>query len=430
MNIIRELLNRLKNLPGISRRNSANRSFVDKFLWLLVLVLITGFFLLRFTIRGGLGGDVTLVFAQWWEDQLDSPVLEELAGEFGKQNPEITVQIEKKSRSEIQELLETAEHSPRQELPDILSVDPYWGPSLLGALGQGEDASSMVQIISFISPLFYNIDLLQEAGFDRPPKNQTEFLSYVQRINQTGTGMYGTGLALNSQDLQEVNRQLLSWIWAADNPETAEDFSFNSRQSRSVLNFLKQLGQNLYGNPFTMTGEELLAAFAEGKIGMMIGSIDGIRTLRTAMKGNFGITTIPGTESYARKPVFTLAGWYAGISKDTKHREEALQFITFLKERAVSIAAAAYAIPGSGRRNPDQAKNDPHYAKAFDMYEAGEMIREISDLWNSSDYAALNLLIHTETELLFTDQTTPEQSAESLQQGWERITGQRVQTAP
>ncbi|MDR1144001.1 MAG: extracellular solute-binding protein [Spirochaetaceae bacterium] len=399
---------------------------IDKVLWIWALVMVGGLFLFKI-ISGNLPGmGTTLVFAQWWDDQMESPVLETLTREFESQNPGVTVRLEHMSWPEIRELLDM-EKPDENTVPDIFSVDPIREPESRSYLmpietGTGTDSAlnTAAPVISFINLLFYNIDLLQEAGFDRPPKNQTEFLSYAQRINQRGSGIYGAGLALERGDPHNVQRHLLSWIWAAaGNQETMEDFSFNSRQVIAVLTFLNQLKQDLYPNPFTLTQEELLTAFNEGKVGMIIGSIADAGEFKAVMGDNFGITTIPGPESYTRKPVFPLTGWYVGVSRKTGYPEEARKFAAFLKDRAGTIAAEAYAVPGNGRRNPDLSRTDPVYAKAFDMYEAGEMVQE--RVYGSGAMLNMNAIVRGEVEKMLSGLISPEQCAEAMQQSWETI---------
>jgi multiple sugar transport system substrate-binding protein len=399
---------------------------IDKVLWIWALVMVGGILLFKIVSGNIPGMGTTLVFAQWWDDQMESQILEDLSEEFESQNPGITIKLEHMSWAEIKELLDM-EKPDENTVPDIFSIDPVREPESRSYLmpfeaGTGTDAASntAVSLVSFINPLFYNIGLLEEAGFDRPPKNQTEFLSYARRISQTGSGIYGTGLALESGDPHNVRRHLLSWIWAAaGNHETMEDFNFNSKQVTAVLTFLNQLQQNIYPNPFSLTQEELFKAFSEGRVGMIIGSIADARELKAVMQGNFGITTIPGPESYMRKPVFPLTGWYLGISRKTEYPEEVQKFAAFLKERAGIIAAEAYAVPGNGRRNPDLSKADPIYAKAFDMYEAGEMVRE--SIYGSAGMLNLNGIIRSEVEKMLSGFISPEQCAEAIQQSWEAI---------
>jgi len=415
----------LKKALAALRKISAGKT-----LWIWVLVIIAGIFLFKLQSGNLPGKNITLVFATWWEEELEAETLSKLAAEYEAQNHGIIITIEKMSWDSIRESLEegkpkeNSKNNPKPPPPDIFSIDPYAihqmdRQSLLGQIDDGKDsAGNAVSIISFINPLFYNIDLLESAGFDRPPKNQTEFLSYVQRLKETGVN--GAGLALSNP--QSAGAQILSWIWAATGrPEPVESFNFRAKEVISTLNFLNQLKQNLYSDPFRISEAELLDAFSKGKVGMMISSVADIQELKAA-KINFSITTIPSPESYAKKPVFPLTVWYVGINSKSAYQDEAKKFINYLKEKAETIAAAAYAVPGNGTLNREQSRNDPHYAKAFDMYEAGEMIRE---LYNSPVINSLNNIICQEVEIMFRGGKTPEQCAEAIQLEWEILTGKR-----
>jgi multiple sugar transport system substrate-binding protein len=390
----------------------AHKISADKVLWIWALVMIAGLVCFKL-ISGNLPGiTTTLVYAQWWEDDLNPQILQELAAEFEAQNPGVLVQLEKLSWPEIQDLLELDEDGKKKQgAPDIFSIDPY-------AVYDPAGDTVPTSVISFINPLFYNIELIQAAGFDRPPKNQTEFASYAQRIAQ-GNGVYGAGLALGGSDPHSVSRHLLSWIWSViGTPDGSEPLKFNSKEIITVLNFLNQLKPSLYPSPFVVSEDDLLNAFIEGKVGMMIGSVADVRILKERMNVPFGITTVPGTDSYQRKPVFSLAVWYAGINQHTDYPEEAQKFIDFLKEKAGIIAAAAYAVPGDGRRNPELSRDDAYYAKAFDMYEAGEMVRE---LYGSAEAARLNSIIGDEIKRMFDGIHNPEETANAIQERWERL---------
>ena len=395
-----------------------------------VLAMLAGVLIYKLTSGNKRAKEVTLVFATWWEDELEGGTLAALAAEYERNNQGITLKLEKMNWEEIRELLErktqkeTGKNTQKPDPLDIFSVDPYTiheleNKSILASLENDKDFSgNAVPVISFINPLYYNIDLLEKAGFDRPPKNQTEFLSYVQRLKETGT--FGAGLALG--DPRNVSQQLLSWVWAAGGNSAPSSFNFTSKEVIDTFKFLNQLNQNLYANPFDISSTELREAFGKGRIGMMIGSISDVKELKKT-NINFSITTIPAPESYTKKPVFPLTVWYAGINKNSEYQEEAKDFLLFLKTKSEYIAAAAYAVPGSGTLNRELSKNDPYYAKAFDMYEAAEMVRE---LYNSPYIGQLNIIINREVRLMFQGSKTPEQCAQSIQNEWERLAG----TAP
>ncbi|MDR0585847.1 MAG: ABC transporter substrate-binding protein [Treponema sp.] len=431
----------LKKLKQFAGKTQKALSSSDNMLWLWAVIAAAGL-LLFYLLTGVPGKGNTLVFAQWWEDELETGVLEKLVKDFEEEHPGIKVQLEKKSRQEIKAVLSGAEEQVRgkkRRSADIFSVEGGWtdDPGCgLAALDEelfrkkspyspwdslppgspGETENRALPVISFINPLFYNIELLRDAGFDRPPKNQTEFLSYVQAITKPEQGIYGAVLALGEENSFGISRHILSWIWSAG-IQDGDTFDFGSKQVAESLAFLNQLKPYLYPDFFGTDEEARLDIFIEGKAGMMIGSVSDVKKLREQMKQDFSITTIPGPALYVGKPVFALSSWYAGIGAESEKQEEAAEFIVFLLEHASQLAAGAFAIPGNGSRNPELINADPYYSKAYDMYDAGEMVRE---LYGTGRTRKLNAVIYEELKRMF-EGRSPEDTAAAIQNRWENI---------
>ncbi|MDR2048398.1 MAG: extracellular solute-binding protein [Treponema sp.] len=430
----------LTKLKQLAEKIQKTLSSADNMLWLWAVIAAAAL-LLFYLLTGVPGKGSTLVFAQWWEDELEEGVLEKLVKDFEEEHPGIKVQLEKKSRQEIKAALSGAEEQVRgkkRRSADIFSVEGGWADDAGGGLAAldeslflkkspytprnflpppspEETGNRALPVISFINPLFYNIELLRTAGFDRPPKNQTEFLSYVQAITKPERGIYGAVLALGEENSLGISRHVLSWIWSAGIQDGA--FDFGSKQVVESLAFLNQLKPYLYPDFFSTDEETRLDIFIGGKAGMMIGSVSDVKKLRERMKQDFSITTIPGPALYVGKPVFALSSWYAGIGAESEKREEATEFIAFLLEHASELADGAFAVPGNGDRNPELINTDPYYSKAYDMYDAGEMVRE---LYGTGRARKLNAVIYEELKRMFEGQS-PENTAAAIQSRWENI---------
>jgi multiple sugar transport system substrate-binding protein len=440
----------LKKLKQLAEKTQKTLSSADNMLWLWGLVAAAGF-LVFYLATGVPGKGTTLVFAQWWEDELEAGVLEKLVKDFEEEHPGIKVRLEKKSRREIKAALsgadDQAQGKKKRRGADIFSVEGGWaddaeyGLAPIGAFGAttpgeilpeqktpyipkdflpqvspGKTENRALPVISFINPLFYNIELLKAAGFDRPPKNQTEFLSYVQAITRPERGVYGAVFALDEENSLGISRHVLSWIWAAG-VQGGEAFDFNSKQVVESLVFLNQLKPYLYPDFFGIDEDDRLNIFIEGKAGMMIGSVADIKKVREQMEQNFNITTVPGPALYVGKPVFALSSWYAGIGAESAQQEEAAEFIAFLLEHASELAAGAFAVPGNGDRNTELVNTDPYYSKAYDMFDAAEMVRE---LYGTGRARKLNAVIYEELKRMFAGQS-PEATAAAIQSQWEKI---------
>ncbi|MDR2053562.1 MAG: extracellular solute-binding protein, partial [Treponema sp.] len=198
---------------------------------ILFAVFIVNIFLLKqpdmaFPFQGIT--DKTLVFTQWWEHSLNAGILEGLIDEFEKQNPDIRITLDTRSYTEIRELLTGTDDSAGGQNADILGLDPQWfgeaavterleplsryykkgenpgafytgAETLYGEWVRGEWVRGEWgrPLVSFMMPLFYNIDLLEAAGFDRPPKNQADFAAFAKAV--TGPDRYGFAIALSPE---------------------------------------------------------------------------------------------------------------------------------------------------------------------------------------------------------------------------------------
>ncbi|MFP3089506.1 extracellular solute-binding protein [Treponema sp. TIM-1] len=413
---------------------------VDWFLFCLALGVLGAVFFWALTIlpnRPKALGKTTLVFTQWWRDELEEDTLEAMVREYEARNPGITVRLDHRPYEVMAaELLNPEDDTP---LPDILGLDSHWlydrvamleplesyrrgepapgRTQFLSEETQGEYEKWAVPLISFMAPLFYNSALLEAAGFDRPPKTWGDFLAYAKALTDPRTGSYGMALALSPEDPRGLYQDVFSWIWAAGvefTPETALDFT--DPAVIAALDFLNQLYQEgvLSPSPFTKTGEEKRREFMEGRVAMMVGSIPEINRIMEGKAAlRFGISTIPAADKYLDRPVFGLTGWYAGISRESRHKDEAWAFLSFLSERRSFLAAGAHAVPGNEDEIAESAGENLLYAKAYDMYTASASADRYVGIPQVKE---LETILREEIKALFEGKSTPSGAAQTIQQ--------------
>jgi multiple sugar transport system substrate-binding protein len=420
---------------------------IKKFdLILLVLalsLLAAGFLFTRLTkkIPSAQPKNTILVFTQWWQDEMEAETLSALKTEFETLNPGVIVQLDNRPYTEILSALRLGEDSPLES--DIIGLDPLWFEDLIrrdllepldayNPPGDPAQGSSAVpdqvyekwgrHLISFISPLYYNIELLQSAGFDRPPKSRAEILAYARTVTDRSAGQYAMVLALSPENPQGIYRDFFSWIWASGLPVTREGrLDFSARAITGTLGFLKQLWQEgfLLPGPFSKTDADKREDFIRGRSAMMISSVADIHVLRERMgEFAFGITSIPGESSFGGKPILGLTSWYLGILRSVGHKDEAWAFLSFLLERGALIAEKAHAVPGSRSNAMDFITGDPLYTKAYDMYTAGETVREFIGIPGIDEFEAA---VREQLYALFEKDQSPEETARHIQRRWEEL---------
>jgi multiple sugar transport system substrate-binding protein len=279
-------------------------------------------------------------------------------------------------------------------------------------------------------PLFYNIEVLQNAGFNRPPRNRSEFLELSRTL--AGQGRHGIALSLSPANPRGLYRDILPWFWAAGAPGFPDGGPlFPGRAAAETLEFLDSLRRDGLLSPgsFSKTAEQKREEFIGGRIGMMTGAVSDIALLRQRMppgedgRDRFGITALPVPDGFVGKPAFGLLGWYAAVPAGTKHPREARAFLRFLAEKAPLLAAAAHAVPGSGAGPGGQISGDPLFSKAWDMYEGGDAIRGYDGFRR---FRELEALFRVELFSLFEGSRSPAETAEALRRGWADISNGEV----
>jgi multiple sugar transport system substrate-binding protein len=421
---------------------------VDLMLLVLALTLLAaGFIFFRLTKKTSAAQNsdtvknTTLVFTQWWEDELEEGTLLALAEEFEALHPGVTVRLDNRPYAEILNGLQSPGESPL--VSDLVGLDPLWlgdlvRQDLLEELDPWESTDSLPMeppegsdrgyenwgrhLISFTNPLYYNIALLREAGFDRPPKSPAEMLACARALTDADAGRRALTMALGPENPLGVYRDVFSWI-RAFSPLTVRESppDFSARSIAGALDFLRELRQEncLVPGTFAKTEADKREDFIQGRAAMMIASVADIHLLRQRMgEGAFGITMIPGESSFEGKPVLGLTGWSLGIPRSAARKDAARAFLAFLLERSPLIAEKAHAVPGSLSRTMDFSAADPLHAKAHDMYAAGEAVQELQGLAGTGRFEAL---VREQVYALFEEGRTPEEAAAQIQQQWEKL---------
>ena len=398
-------------------------------LFLLFTVTLLTVILILATMAGRSGSDTDTVYAkkelilpQNYMDLLGTETATKLLADYREKNPDIRIEL-------------SAAAGEKKNEPDLLFFYDYELSSLLYSETTGTKNKTMepaVPLVSFMNMLFYNIKLLDAAGFNRPPKTRAEFLTWAKAIDAGGKAS-GSALGLNSSDREAVSRDIFSWIWAAGGslwPQTEshqkQKPALNTKNTADIISFLGTLNSDnllAYGT-FIKTGMQRLDEFAQGKIAMIIASTRDIPQLREKMgDGAFGITSVPGAAQQGKNGV-KLSHIYAGISASCENPDEARSFLTFLTEQSYVISEGFKAVPGavSGSSSSYSLKDyiirDPDFFKAWDIFEASEIITGLSGIPNAEEYENV---FREELESYFLQKKNTQDTVAAIQNRWAAI---------
>jgi ABC-type glycerol-3-phosphate transport system substrate-binding protein len=387
-----------------------------------------------------------LVLAHFWQDDAMKSALYAFAEDFRKQNPDVFIEFRDYSYAAMQEmsLVPLPEEIADKKLKefassDIVVFDPRWLfemirndtlEPLADYMQKTEDEPAdewAVPLVASVDLLFYNIDVLKAVGFERPPKNWTEFEKYAKVLSSPGR--YGWTFSLVSDGYPEI----YPWIWAAGaamleksddgaNPAGATP-AFNNPTVVKTLGFVNSLKNSgvIAPNISTKTKIQKFNEFTSGKAGMMVASVEDIEAVRRKMGDtSFGVTTIPHPDDFAgSRPVFGVRNAYAGIRKDSERKKEAWAFISYLAGHSPLLANAIHALPGNGN-TPVSSKRDSFYEKVYDMYESSEQMREFIGVPN---VRSLDAVVRDALDALFEHGQIPDETARTIQGRWEELLG-------
>jgi len=395
---------------------SSDPGRIDRFIVIALAVLFITPIVINFSFKVNAEvKKVNLSLSPRFEELFGSEMTETLLREFKERYPDLQIQIN--SAPDIL-IFDDGEFSVLAAEGALAKLDPYAGYE------PGPDEEPLrpfaadglaVPLVSFMDMLFYNINILTAAGFDRPPKTRDEFLACAAAVSG---GNSGAALSLSSADRHALSRDIFSWIWAAGgNIDPAE---ISNRAVIADINFFGTLnrGKVLAPRVFDTTGDQRLEEFAGGRIAMMIASTRAIPFLRERMgDGAFGITTVPSTGGAGKYGV-CLSRICAGINADCEYPDEAWSFLAFLAEKSPLFCAQLRAVPGmvSELIPGDYVRDDPFYSKAWDIFESSAIVQGFSGKPEAQEYESAFL---EELRVFFETGRSAQDTAAAIQRRWD-----------
>ena len=359
-----------------------------------------------------------LVFLQHWENELEPGALLSLTREFEAAHGGVTITLDTRTGAELYETLaRSGGETPLRA--DIIGIRTRWlsEPAIRELMefpvpDGKNDETPAGSLVSSMIVLFYNIDLLEAAGIDRPPKTREDLEKLAATLAEKNRAVLSLALAA------EAYIEIYPWLWAAGGrifPEDrAEPFSgpdFNKSNSIAALAWLALLNEKGYlaPEPFTKTAAEKRDDFRAGRAAMMLAPVSLARELREAGV-RFDITTVPVPASYRGRPVFGLEGWIGGVARTSRRKADARAFLGFLAENAPRLAAAWGAVPGDPAQGT-YTGSDPILAKAYSIYEAGVSPENFA----AQEYSArLDAIVREELRALFAGTQSAEDTARAI----------------
>jgi len=306
------------------------------------------------------GEKVKLVF--WTFDRHDANFIQELVDNYNATNTD-NIQVEMKSMAEnYAQSVDIAFASDQS--PDILRpnqdtmipfmkknylapLDAYltdemkekFGPTFQDQVNRFDGKIFSLPNFGYTLRLVYNQELFDKAGIQEPPKSLDELVADAKKITEVGkaNGQYGFALNFKSPKsaLDRSAREILQLSGYDGFGFDERTGKFDFEPYKAVIEAFKQMkddGSMLPGVE-SLDIDPLRAQFAEGKIGMYLSySAElGVYSSQFPAKIKWAAAIAPTITGEIKGAAgFANSGQWFGISSQSKHKDEAWKFLSYM----------------------------------------------------------------------------------------------------
>jgi multiple sugar transport system substrate-binding protein len=241
-----------------------------------------------------------------------------VADAFHAANPTITVNVQTVNWTDFPTKVATLIQN--KQYPDILEGNPappyaqsgliYKASDVLSAStlsnlipkflkdGQYQGTDYGIPFTTSTRAMYYNKKIFAAAGISTPPSTWADLQADAAKIK--AKGYIGYGMPLGSEEAQA---ELLLWFLGDGGGyvDASGTYTINSAANTAALTFMKQLAASgdTQSNPGGTNRKDIWAEFAQGKVGMMLGSPAVIPIIQAAgmlTASDYATAPIPGKD--------------------------------------------------------------------------------------------------------------------------------------
>lgn len=319
---------------------------------------------------------------KWWDPStgINAEELDKIIAEYEDENPNVNIERNYIPFEDIQNQLMMG--SAAQELPDITIIDnpifqSFAASGILADITdrvsewetaehyfEGPWSSTVYDEKNYGIPsysnnlaLFYNVDLLKEAGFDEPPKTWDE----LREVAEATTTSNVRGLSFSAIQHEVGTFHFLPWLWQAG----SDIMDLNSQGTIDALNFWKEMIDKGYTSEevLSLDQNDIVYTFASGNEAMMVNGTWQIPVLEEEAEVNWDVTTLPEYKQGST----VLGGYNWAITEASKHKDIAWDIIMFAeeKDRKLRFLKNAGYIPSRSDLIDDPHWQEDEHLKVF-----------------------------------------------------------------
>jgi len=196
--------------------------------------------------------------------------------------------------------------------------------------------------------LYYRTDLLKKYNYNGPPKTWAQLFAMAKKIQdgeqKSNANFYGFVFQGNSYE--GLTCDALEWIASSGGGNYIDNgkVTINNAKARTILDlFRAQIGKTTPRGVTSYQEGEAHNAFVGGNAAFMRNwpyAYSIAAGADSKVNGKFNVTVLPHGAS--GKPVGTVGGWQLAVSKYSKHKDAAIEFVRYMTSPGVEKFDAIY----------------------------------------------------------------------------------------
>jgi trehalose/maltose transport system substrate-binding protein len=197
--------------------------------------------------------------------------------------------------------------------------------------------------------LYYRTDLLKKYGYKSPPTTWSQLGSMAKKIQagERSSNPNFYGFVWQGKAYEGLTCDALEWIASSGGGHYIDNgkVTINNAKAASILNTVRGWVGTIAPRGVTTYQEtEALNAFDAGDAAFLRNwpyAYSVSQGADSKVKGKFGVTVLPHSGKNAS--VATAGGWMLGVSKFSKHRGAAIEWVRYLQSAGANKFTAIFS---------------------------------------------------------------------------------------
>jgi trehalose/maltose transport system substrate-binding protein len=194
--------------------------------------------------------------------------------------------------------------------------------------------------------LYYRTDLLKKYGYNSPPTTWAQLGTMAKKIQdgERDKNKNFYGFVFQGNSYEGLTCDALEWVASSGGGNFIDNgkVTIDNAKATAILNLVRSWVGNISPRGVTSYGEEEARnAFAGGNAAFLRNwPYAYAANQETPIKGKFDVTVLP--HGAGGSSVGTVGGWQVGVSKYSKHKGAAIEWVRYLASPATQKFDAIY----------------------------------------------------------------------------------------